>query len=440
MKIINNNPKYEPAIGKFVHMDHQLSLLEADCLYLMPSISDEMSQEVKNALQNQMKVAEITGDFMGNYSCMALQENPYLEDKELRDCFEQEEYNAIMPLDFSDENETQCLLVKLTEKNIPQQMSMIFYSVERYNKLQAEEILHQKLLDEPEEFKKWLEPLLSAKTFIKNFITSKVHSLFNPTLNLVAQPKALKEILGITGDILDFHQKQEILNRIVENVNKVRKTGDKKADAELTYLINSIPTEYIIEMLKNLTPGQLKKATSYLDPNVYAEKSRLRFEIRNPKEVKGYTLPTNKKVKNIGTYQLFIYKGDYFKAVNFSYKSSFIVYLIYLMDKYKKREEIDPIDLLEKKWEEEYLRLFNIVYPNHKDEAKSTYMTLCSEFKENSKEKKKKRLCDCYADIKVCVGSSCEELGEIYNPHIIENAGDHLSTKADNINIPYPLL
>lgn len=440
MKIINNNPKYEPAIGKFVHMDHQLSLLEADCLYLMPSISDEMSQEVKNALQNQMKVAEITGEFIGNYSCIALQENPYLVDKELRDSFEKEEYNAIMPLSFSQENETQCLLVKLTEKNIPQQMSMIFYSVERYNKLQAEEILHQKLLDEPEEFKKWLEPHLSAKTFILNFITSKVHALFNPTLGIIAQPKALKEILGITGDILDFHQKQEILNRIVENVNKVRKTGDKKADAELTYLINSIPTEYIIEMLKNLTPGQLKKATSYLDPNVYAEKSRLRFEIRNPKEVKGYTLPTNKKVKNIGTYQLFIYKGDYFKAVNFSYKSSFIVYLIYLMDKYKKREEIDPIDLLEKKWEEEYLRLFNIVYPNHTDEAKSTYMTLCSEFKENSKEKKKKRLCDCYADIKVCVGSSCEELGEIYNPHIIENAGDHLSTKADNINIPYPLL
>lgn len=440
MKTINNNPKYEPAIGKFAQIGHQLSFLEVDCLYLMPSVSDEISQEIKTAFQNQMKVAEITGDFMGNYSSMPLQEIPYLEDKDLRESFTKEEYNAIMPLSFSNENETQCLLVKLTEKNIPQQVSMIFYTVERYSKLQAEEILHQKLLDKPEEFKKWLEPLLSVKTFIKNFITSKVHSLFNPTLNLIAQPKALKEILGITGDILDFHQKHEILNRIVENVNKVRKTGDKKADAELTYLINSIPTEYIIEMLKNLTPSQLKKATSYLDPNVYAEKSRLRFEIRNPKEVKGYTLPTNKKIKNIGTYQLFIYKGDYFKAVNFNYKASFIVYLIYMIDKYKKREDIDPIDMLEKKWEDEYLRLFNIVYPNHTDEAKSTYLTLCSEFKENSKERKKKRLSDCYADIKVCVGSSCEELGEIFNPHIIENAGDHLSTKAYNIYIPYQLL
>ena len=234
MKIINNNPKYEPAIGKFAQIGHQLSFLEVDCLYLMPSVSDEMSQEIKTAFQNQMKVAEITGDFMGNYSSMPLQEIPYLEDKDLSESFTKEEYNAIMPLSFSNEYETQCLLVKLTEKNIPQQVSMIFYTVERYSKLQAEEILHQKLLDKPEEFKKWLEPLLSVKTFIKNFITSKVHSLFNPTLNLVAQPKALKEILGITGDILDFHQKQEILNRIVENVNKVRKTGDKKADAELT--------------------------------------------------------------------------------------------------------------------------------------------------------------------------------------------------------------
>lgn len=84
----------------------------------MPSVSDEMSQEIKTAFQNQMKVAEITGDFMGNYSSMPLQEIPYLEDKDLSESFTKEEYNAIMPLSFSNENETQCLLVKLTEKNI----------------------------------------------------------------------------------------------------------------------------------------------------------------------------------------------------------------------------------------------------------------------------------------------------------------------------------
>lgn len=42
---------------------------------------------------------------------------------------------------------------KTDGENIPQQVSMIFYTVERYSKLQAEEILHQKLLDKPEEFK-----------------------------------------------------------------------------------------------------------------------------------------------------------------------------------------------------------------------------------------------------------------------------------------------
>ena len=167
MKIINNNPKNEPAIGKFAQIGHQLSFLEVDCLYLMPSVSDEISQEIKTAFQNQMNVAEITGDFMGNYSSMPLQEIPYLEDKDLSESFTKEEYNAIMPLSFSNEYEAQCLLVKLTEKNIPQQVSMIFYTVERYSKLQAEEILHQKLLDKPEEFKKWLEPLLSVESAYK---------------------------------------------------------------------------------------------------------------------------------------------------------------------------------------------------------------------------------------------------------------------------------
>lgn len=153
MKMINNNPKYEPAIGKFAQLGGKLTFLQTDCLYLMPSVSDEMGQEIKTALQNQIKIAEMTGESMGCYSCMPLQEIPYLEDKELHESLANEAYNAMMPLSLDNEDYTQILLVKLAEDNIPQQMGMIFYSVERYYKLQAEEILHQKLLDEPEMIK-----------------------------------------------------------------------------------------------------------------------------------------------------------------------------------------------------------------------------------------------------------------------------------------------
>ena len=57
-----------------------------------------------------------------------------------------------------------------------------------------------------------------------------------------------------------------------------------------------------------------------------------------------------------------------------------------------------------------------------------------------TKQKKKKRLGDCYADIRKCVGTVCDELGEIISPHIIEDAGDHIATKPHNIRIPFKLL
>lgn len=232
-----------------------------------------------------------------------------------------------------------------------------------------------------------------------------------------------------------------MLKRITENVKKVRRNGDKEADAELTVLINSIPAEYIIEMLKNLTPSQLSKVTPYLGPELYAENSRLIMEICDPHKMEGYKMPTDKRIKNTGTYKLFLFKDGHFKAVDFTKKSSFIVYLIYLIDRYKKEDEIDPIDLLEKKWEKEYFRLFNLIYPGNTDLAKSTYYTLTSEYKDkNSKGKKKKRLGDCYADIKKCVGTACDELGEIISPHIIADTGDHIATKPHNIRIPFKLL
>lgn len=441
MKIINNNPSVEAAIGKICSTAKPISFQVENCLYLLPSLKEETAEKVKEIIGNQMEIAKMTGDFLGSYTCIHLQKNLHIEDKDVQEAIEKEGCNAILPLSFPGSDTGKYLLVKLEEKDLLQQVSGIIYSSERYIRQEAQERLHKQLLDNPEEFKKWLEPLFSTTAFIKNFFTSAVHSLLNPTMGMVPQMGAIKGILGFKDDVVDFHQKAEMLKRITENVKKVRRNGDKKADAELTFLINSIPAEYIIEMLKNLTPTQLSKVTPYLDPEVYAENSRLRMEVCDPKKMEGYQMPTDKKVKNTGAYKLFLFKDGHFKAVDFTYKSSFIVYLIYLIDRYKKEDEIDPIDMLEKNWENEYYRLFDLIYPEHTDEARSSYHTLTSEYKDDgSKEKKKKRLGDCYADIKKCVGTACDELGEIISPHIIDDAGDHISTKPHNILIPYKLL
>lgn len=441
MKIINNNPSVEAAIGKICSTTKPISFQVENCLYLLPSIKEEIVDKVKKTISNQMQIAKMTGDFLGSYTCTYLQKQIYIEDEGIQETIEKEGCNAILPLNFPGSDTGKYLLVKLEEKDIQQQVRDIIYSSERHIRQEAQKTLHKQLLDNPEEFKKWLEPLFSTTAFIKNFFANSICKLFVPTLGMIPQMGAINGRWGLKDDVLDFHQKAMMLKRITENVKKVRRNGDKEADAELTMLINSIPAEYIIEMLKNLTPSQLSKVTPYLDPEVYAENSRLRMEICDPKKMEGYKMPTDKRIKNTGTYKLFLFKDGHFKAVDFTNKSSFIVYLIYLIDRYKKEDEIDPIDLSEKKWENEYNRLFNLIYPGHTDAAKSTYYTLTSEYKnKDSKEKKKKRLGDCYADIRKCVGTACEELGEIISPHIIEDAGDHIATKPHNIRIPFKLL
>ena len=441
MKIINNNPSVEAAIGKICSTTKPISFQVENCLYLLPSIKEEIVNQVKKTISNQMQIARMTGDFLGSYTCTYLQKQIHIEDKGIQEAIEKEGCNAILPLNFPGSDTGKYLLVKLEEKDIQQQVRDIIYSSERFIRQAAQKTLHQQLLESPEEFKKWLEPLFSTTSFIKNFFASAVTSLLDPIFGMVPVRGAFGGGWGLKNDVLDFHQKAKMLKRITENVKKVRRNGDKEADAELTVLINSIPAEYIIEMLKNLTPSQLSKVTPYLDSEVYAENSRLRMEICDPHKMEGYKMPTDKRIKNTGTYKLFLFKDGHFKAVDFTKKSSFIVYLIYLIDRYKKEDEIDPIDLLEKKWEKEYFRLFNLIYPGQTDAAKSTYYTLTSEYKDkNSKEKKKKRLGDCYADIRKCVGMACDELGEIISPHIIEDAGDHIATKPHNIRIPFKLL
>lgn len=440
MKIINNEPSIEPTIGKIISIKKAMLFLEENCIYLLPSIMEDNAQKIKETIKNTMKIADSTGNFLASYSCIPLMENFYIEDSYLKKIMKKEGYNAVLPLSFHSKAESKYLLLKIEENDIPQQVSEIIYSAERYTKHIAQEKIHQELLANPDSFKKWLEPVFSTTKFLKNFFASSVQTLFNQPVGMVPRMGLIKDVLGFKDDVVDFHKKSEMLKRITENVKKVRKNGDKKADAELTYLINSIPAEYIIEMLKNLTPSQLNKATPFLSSEVYAEKSRLRMEICEPDKMEGYKMPANKKNKNTGTYKLFLSKDRRLKAVNFSYKSSFIVYLIYLIDRCRKEDRIDPIDMLEKNWENEYYRLFNLVYPEHTDEAKSSYYSLTSEYKNNSNDKRKKRLGDCYADIKVCVGSALEELGEIIHPHIIENAGDHIATRPNNIHIPYKLL
>ena len=437
MKFSHNKPNSEPAISKFIEMEHPIPYLEPNCLYLMPSMPEEVAVRINQTLADITDKDENPDDLFNAYTYIHLRNLPFSDTVIFKSAIMEKGYNVLLPLNSYNIGPYKYLMARIGENDVKSQIRQIIETSEELTK----ECLARMILEKIKNKEMDIEDILPPKAF------EKLPMFFLPTVGCSAKScmdLEFPDFKGITGGCLagmiGFVGKPNMQKRMVENVKKLNKSNDVRAVEELRVMLRNVPTEYLIEMLKKFSTSQLIKASECLDPQTYAKKSHLRFEICKPSEMPEYELPKNKKIKNIGTYMLFISNGQTFEPVVFSYKSSFIVYLIYLIDRFKEKDSIEPIDMLDKERENEYYKLYNIIYPNHTDEAKSSYFSLTSEFKKDSKERRKKRLGDCYADIKVCVGSVCHNMGEIINPHIIENAGDHLATMPNKIHIPYELL
>lgn len=437
MKFSHNKPNSEPAINKFIEMEHPIPFLETNRFYLMPSMPEEVAISINQTLTDMMDVDEKPDDLFNSYTCIHLRNLPFSDTVIFKQDIMKEGYNVLLLLNNYNVGPYKYLMAKIEENDLKSQIRQIIETSEELTKECLAKMILEKIKNKQMEIKDILPP--------NDFEKLPIYSI--PTVECCVMNAMNPEFLdfkgvvgGKVGEDIGFIIKQNMQKRMVENVKKLNKSNDVRAVEELRLMLRSVPTEYLIEMLKKFSTSQLIKASECLDPQTYAKNSHLRFEICRPSEMPGYELPKNKKIKNIGTYMLFICNGQTFEPVVFSYKSSFIVYLIYMIDRFKKKDSIEPIDMLDKERENEYYKLYNIIYPYHTDEAKNSYFSMTSEFKKDSEERRKKRLGDCYADIKVCVGSVCHKMGEIINPHIIENAGDHLATMPNKIHIPFELL
>lgn len=437
MNAIDNISIEKPTIGKYITTSTPIEQLEEDCLYLLPSVCEELAKEVSDAFDKLCEATEEESR-VNQYGLIVLEEELCTSDKEVVTAIHDEGCNLIMLMHRPGQKDFRYLLVKIESGEAYNTLSSVIYIAERNTEYHLHELLHDAMLKHPDEFPELVKPIVSTSSFLKNFLTSAVHSLFQPTCGMVYSLPNIKEILGISNENIDMHQKSGFYGRLKENLAKLRKHKDQKADAELTYISHGIPVENTVKILTYLTPAQLEKIRPLIDPRFAAANSQLQIEICQPEEKAGYVLPTDKKLKNDGTYQLFLNKGTSFEHTHFTHKSSYIVYLMYLCDRYIKKDEYAPIDMFDKSTEEAYTKLYKIIYPYDPD-AKSSYMTLTSDYHECGK-KRKARLSDCYSEIRFAVANACSKLDENSLPHFISNKDDHIYTLPINIHIPEKVL
>ena len=220
-----------------------------------------------------------------------------------------------------------------------------------------------------------------------------------------------------------------MLERMKDNINKYRKNRDPKAEAELTYLLNNLDKESLLAILSALPKQQLEAFYKTANPRILAEKSKMILDVR-------YVGELDSKYRTNGNYRLFLKKDLDQIQVHFKYKESFVVYLIYLIDKLQK-DEVDSLSI--KDYQPHFLSLYEASYDEGGEVVLARFKEL---FKSEDKDGnlRQAQLKHCYSDIRSSLSTACSKIDELPAPFILQNYHDHLFVLKENINVDQTLI
>lgn len=228
---------------------------------------------------------------------------------------------------------------------------------------------------------------------------------------------------------ISFRKKTEMLERMKENIKKFRKNKDPKAAAELNYLLDGLDKESLLAILTALPKQQLETFYKTANPRLLAEKSKMKLDVRHVGEL-DYKFRTN------GYYRLFLTKDMDQIQVHFKYKESFVVYLIYLIDKLQK-DEVDSLSI--KEYQPQFLSLYSVTYDDNAEDALTRFNELFRSIDKKG-DLRQAQLKHCYSDIRTSLSTACSKLDELPAPFILQNYHDHLFALKKNINVDKTLI
>ena len=260
---------------------------------------------------------------------------------------------------------------------------------------------------------------------------------------------AMAPTRGLYGAIpsdTSYKKSREILSRFVENCKIINKNEKKsklskaqveklqKAQSEVNYVFNlftpNVYSRFALQMMKkndialafdNCINRDKIAANSKIFVSVECAKPEIDAKL-DPKIVK--------KLKTNGKFRVYLSDGVDTVQVKFGRAAACIVYIMYLLDRKQRGDEIDTLKISNN--EKLFCELYGSVYD--KSEAKDTFKTLESRF--DGGKVKRSRLTDCYSDIRKALDESVAEFGESALPFYIPNEYSHITILSSNISVP----
>lgn len=204
-------------------------------------------------------------------------------------------------------------------------------------------------------------------------------------------------------DILSHSAKTALLGQLELLVRNAGKSKD--AYSKLLLLYSTIDIDALIQFSTHLNKNQFTRFAECVNPHLIAQRSPVKIEVRRQDTVTG-------RLKTNGRYVIYFKTAERSLQVRFAHRTSFVVYLMYLIDKCRS-ENTDTLTLDKIEFE----RLMQAVYAI-------------------TGEQPPKRMKDCLWDINTTIRTTCRSLGVPPSPYIISGEHEHLYVLKQDITVP----
>lgn len=430
--------------AEIVRENSAISGLEDGKVYVLAARIDLFVDAVKTAIKHFKNLMDNREGFIYHYDISVIENvESVITSGALHDAV-QNGVNIILPISTPNVAEKQYIVVKSEAALLDMYIPSMVMQAENLTKKAIEEALINLAIQESESCSK-----LFGDVYLNN-LSSEVDD--DPVRGLLCSMGDFAMAMAPTRGLYEaipadtsYKKSREIMSRFVENCKLINKTEKKsklskaqveklqKAQSEVNYVFNLFtPNVYSRFALQMMKKNDISLAfDNCINRDKIAANSKIVVSVEYAKpEIDAKLDPKIvKKLKTNGKFRVYLSDGEDTVQVKFGRAASCIVYIMYLLDRKLRGDEIDTLKISSN--EKLFCELYGTVY--NKSEAKDTFKTLESRF--DGGKVKRSRLTDCYSDIRKALDESVSEFGESALPFYIPNEYSHITVLSSNITI-----
>ena len=430
--------------AEIVRENSAISGLEDGKVYVLAARTDLFVDAVKTAIKHFKNLMDNREGLIYHYDISVIENvEPVITLGALHDAV-RNGVNIILPISTPNVAEKQYIVAKSEAALLDMYIPSMVMQAENLTKKAIEEALINLAIQESESCSK-----LFGDVYLNN-LSSEVDD--DPVGCLLCSMGDFAMAMAPTRGLYEaipadtsYKKSREIMSRFIENCKLINKTEKKsklskaqveklqKAQREVNYVFNLFtPNVYSRFALQMMKKNDISLAfDNCINRDKIAANSKIVVSVEYAKpEIDAKLDPKIvKKFKTNGKFRVYLSDGEDTVQVKFGRAASCIVYIMYLLDRKLRGDEIDTLKISNN--EKLFCELYGIVY--NKSEAKDTFKTLESRF--DGGKVKRSRLTDCYSDIRKALDESVSEFGESALPFYIPNEYSHITVLSSNITI-----